>query len=136
LPRKIVLSTDEAYLLAEKLKETQSRKLSRRLLALSLRHYGYPIGHIARLTGVSARTVSGWLDQYLKGGFEALLALSYPEQRNSRLAGQQGAIRAFFQARPQASIQDLQAWLREEAGVEVEYSWLCRYLARRGLRKA
>ena len=40
---KIRLSTEEAYILADKMQEIQNKKLSRRLLAISLRHYGYKV---------------------------------------------------------------------------------------------
>ena len=130
---KIRLSTEESYQLADRMNEVGSKKLSRRLLAVSLRHYGYPIREIALLTGVSEKTVTSWLKAFLAGGFDELLQLHYPKRKGSKLAPYESAIRQYRAQHPEARLEDLQAWLKNQHGVEVEYSWLYRYLERHGL---
>ena len=131
---RVRLTTDQSYELADKLQAIEDRKLTRRLLAISLRHYGYPVKEIARLTGVSSKTVTTWIRLFLHGGFDELLALRYPAKRDSRLAPYEAAISAFWQAHPKATLADLQQWLREQHQVTVEYSWLYRYLEAHHLR--
>ncbi len=125
---KIHLSTDEAYELADRMQGIDNKKLSRRLLAISLRHYGYPVKQIALLTGVSAKTVTGWFRMFVNGGFDELLKLEYPKNRGSMLEAHQEAIRGFWEERSGATLEELQTWLKEERNIEVEYSWLYRYL--------
>jgi transposase len=132
---KIRLSTEQSYQLADQMNQVSSKKLSRRLLAISLRHYGYPIHDIALLTGVSEKTVTAWIKAFLAGGFEQLLHLQYPKRRDSKLAPHEEAIRAYQAQHPQARIEDLQQWLATEHGLQVEYSWLYRYLERHDLWK-
>lgn len=130
---KIRLTTEESYQLADKMNEVGSKKLSRRLLAISLRHYGYPIKEIALLTGVSEKTVTAWIKDFLAGGFDRLLQLHYPKRKQSKLAPFEAAIRQYRAQHPEARLEDLQAWLKVVHGVEVEYSWLYRYLERHEL---
>lgn len=125
---KIRLSTEETYLLADYMQAATQKRQSRRLLAISLRHYGYAVEDIAKLTGVSARTVTNWFKRYLDGGLEALLTFDYPKDRNSKLSPLVPQIVAFWRSYPQAQIKDLQAWLLQAHQVEVEHSWLYRYL--------
>lgn len=125
---KIHLSTEQTYLLAEKMQQAGSKKLSRRLLAISLRHFGYKIKDISLLTGVSEKTVTAWIRLFLDGGFDALLEKHYTPNRNSRLLPYQEEIRRYRKIHPHAKLEDLQQWLKEKFQVEVEYSWLYRYV--------
>ncbi len=125
---RIKLSTEESYFLADKMQTVANKKLSRRLLAISLRHYGYSVRQVALLTGVSTKTVSGWLKLFVEEGFDGLLSLNYPKERNSRLQPYQSQIQEFWEEHPEATLQQLQAWLKNEHQLEVEYSWLYRYL--------
>ncbi|MEM9984859.1 MAG: helix-turn-helix domain-containing protein [Bacteroidota bacterium] len=124
----IKLSTEESYFLADKMQTVANKKLSRRLLAISLLHYGYSVRQVALLTGVSTKTVSGWLKLFVEEGFDGLLSLHYPKERNSRLQPYQSQIQQFWVDHPDATLQQLQAWLKEKHRLEVEYSWLYRYL--------
>ncbi len=135
MSHKIRLSLEETYLLADKMAQTRNKKLSRRLLAVSLRHFGYKVKEISPIVGASERTVSKWLGLFLEGSFDALLEQHYSPDKGSVLQPHQGAIKAFWQAKPNATLQELQQWLASECGVEVEYSWLFRYLERHGLGK-
>lgn len=125
---KIRLSTEETYRLADLMQSVKQKRQSRRLLAISLRHYGYKISAIATLTGVSSRSVTHWLKRYTEGGLEALLEFDYPRDRDSRLRPLVPAIVRYWQVHPAAKIKDLQAWLEVEHQVSVEHSWLYRYL--------
>lgn len=128
MSQKVKLSTEETYILADKMKSIEDKKLSRRLLAISLRHYGYKIKDISTLTGVSKRTVSTWISMFLKGGFEALLTLHYPERELSRLSPYKEAIKRYRADHPEATLKEVQEWLLSRHQVSVEYSWLSRYI--------
>ncbi|MEO0472554.1 MAG: helix-turn-helix domain-containing protein [Bacteroidota bacterium] len=125
---KIQLSTEEAYILADKMQEIQNKKLSRRLLAISLRHYGYKVKEISPLVGASEKTVTNWMKLFLEGGFDRLLSLQYATDRNSKLRPYQEHIRQYRKAHPQADLQELHAWLKAEHQLVVEFSWLYRYV--------
>lgn len=133
MSHKIHLSLEEAYLLADRMAATKNKKLSRRLLAVSLRHFGYKIKDIAPITGVSERTVSKWMKLYLESGLDGLLEQHYPTERGSVLQPHKEAIRQYWIDHPDSLLEDLQSWLATEKQVEVEYSWLYRYLERNGL---
>lgn len=135
MSHKIHLSLEETYQLADRMERTNNRKLSRRLLAISLRHFGYKVKDIAAIAGVSERTVTKWLKLYLEGGLDALMEQHYPSDRGSVLAPHQEAIIQYMQNHPKARLEELQQWLKAEKGVEVEYSWLYRYLERKGIWK-
>jgi len=130
---KVNLSTEESYILADKMKEINNKKLSRRLLAISLRHFGYKVKDICLIVGVSEKTLTTWIKLFLEGGFDRLLELNYPEKRKSKLTPYEAAIRTYRKEYPNARLEDLQEWLRSEQGVEVEYSWLYRYIERHSL---
>ncbi|WNJ17479.1 helix-turn-helix domain-containing protein [Pontibacter sp. G13] len=125
---RIRLTTDQTYQLADLMQETQSKKLSRRLLALSLRHYGYPVHQIAKMIGVSEKTITNWMKQFLEGGFEGLLSLHYPKNKGSKVAPYLDRIQVWKETHPEGTLLELQAWLRDTHHLEVEYSWLYRYL--------
>ena len=133
MSQKVSLSTEETYLLADYMQELTNQKASRRLLAISLRHFGYKIKDIALIIGVSEKSISNWIKLFLKGGFEALLERHYPKRRNSKIAPYEDKIRKYRAANPDARLVDLQSWLKSECQLEVEYSWLYRYLERHQL---
>ena len=110
------------------MQELGEHRDSKRLLAISLRHFGYKVKDIALLTGRSEKTVTNWIKLFLEGGFEQLLAHHYPKDRGSRLSPYKAAIRQYRRNHPRHKLEDLQQWLKEEHGVEVEYSWLFRYI--------
>ena len=130
---KVNLTTEETYILSDKMKEITDKKRSRRLLAISLRHFGYKIKDISLITGVSEKTVTSWIKMFLDGGFDALIKLDYKPRFNSKLAPYQEAIRQYRNENPDALLADLQLWLKETHDVEVEYSWLYRYIERHQL---
>ncbi|MCB0837965.1 MAG: hypothetical protein KDD63_13700 [Bacteroidetes bacterium] len=127
------LSTEETYILADKMQEITSKKLSRRLLAVSLRHFGYKMKDIALIAGVSEKTVTTWIKMFIEGGFDLLLTQNYSKDRNSKLTQYKDAIRGYREENPDAKLIDLQNWLLESYGVEVEQSWLFRYMENHNL---
>ncbi|MDX2247919.1 MAG: hypothetical protein SF052_14130 [Bacteroidia bacterium] len=130
---KIRLSTEQTYILSEKMQQAASKKQSRRLFAISLRHFGYKIKDISLLTGASEKTVTTWIRLFLAGGFDALLEMNYARDRDSRLRPYKEDIRQFRQTHPKATIEDLQQWLKESFNLKIEYSWLYRYVENHGL---
>ena len=128
MSRRVSLSTEETYELAERMESMGNSKLTRRLLAISLRHFGYKILTISAILKVSERSVSTWIRTFNEGGFDALLETHYQQNRDSKLRPYQEDIRAYRLEHPEARLEDIQAWLAQEKGVEVEASWLFRYI--------
>lgn len=127
MSNQVSLSTEETYILADLMKEISDKRLNRRLLCVSLRHYGYRIREISLILGVSERTISGWISRFLAGGFDELLTRQYVRVRESKLNAHRPAIAAYLRAHPQASVRELQEWLAAR-GVGVNHSWLYRWL--------
>lgn len=127
MSQHVSLSTEETYVLADLMNEIPDKRLNRRLLCISLRHFGYKIKEISIILEVSERTISGWIKLFLAGGFDELLELRYAGTRDSRLNAVRGALTAYLAENPQASVRDIQLWLAQE-GVEISHSWLFRWL--------
>jgi transposase len=77
----------------------------------------------ARLLGVERNTVGRWLSTYEQGGLEALLAVYIP---TGKVAAVEGANLAQLQqalAQPQGfgSYGEIQTWLVQTLGIEMEY---------------
>jgi len=132
---KIRLSTQQSYELADHMNAISNKKLLRRLLAISLRHYGYPVKEIAALTGVSTKTITNWMKIFVEKGFEGLLETHYPKRRDSILQPYEAVIRSFFESNPKGRVEDLQAYLLEKHDIKVEYSWLYRYITLHELKE-
>lgn len=115
------------------MQQAGGKKQSRRLLAISLRHFGYKIKDISLLTDASEKTVTTWIRLFIDGGFDALTEKRYPKNRDSRLLPYQEEIRRYRKIYPKAKLEDLQQWLKEKFQIEVEYSWLYRYVENHGL---
>ncbi|MEM7659190.1 MAG: helix-turn-helix domain-containing protein, partial [Bacteroidota bacterium] len=95
MSRRVSLSTEETYELAERMEAVGSSKLTRRLLAISLRHFGYKIKAISGILNVSERSISTWIKTFNEGGFDGLLETHYQRNRNSKLQPYQEDIRAY-----------------------------------------
>lgn len=132
---RIRLTLSQKYELADRLKATNSKKLTKRLLSISLRHYGYKISDIAKIQGVSERTVSSWVQMFLKGGFDQLLSLNYESTKPSRLDPYIDDIKNWRQQNPDKTLEELQQYLKDSFQMEVEYSWLYRFVKKRELWK-
>ena len=124
----VKLTTEETYILADKMQEITNKKLSKRLLAVSLRHFGYKVKAIALIAGVSEKTITTWIKLFLEGGFDLLLNQNYSRDRDSKLTPFKDNIRQYRIENPNNLLQDLQKWLKETHQVEVELSWLFRYI--------
>ncbi len=127
MSQHVSLSTEETYVLADLMNEISDKRLNRRLLCISLRHFGYKVAEISILLGVSERTISGWIKLFLAGGFDKLLELRYAGTRDSRLNEVRGKLSTYLAANPKANVRDIQFWLAQE-GVEISHSWLYRWL--------
>ena len=127
MSQKVSLSTEETYILADLMKSITDKRLNRRLLCISLRHYGYRIREISIILGVSERAISGWISRFLAGGFDALLATNYHRVRNSMLNAHRSEIIAYLAAHPEANVRDVQQWLADRGQV-IDHSWLYRWL--------
>lgn len=128
MAHKIRLTLDQQYELADLMQTHKGKKLSRRLLAISLRHFGYTIKEISLLTHVSERTVTNWMKLFAEGGFESLLTLQYKGTPHSKLDPFKAHIQTFLESYPNASIKDLHRFLQKEYQLKVDYSWLYRYV--------
>ncbi len=124
----IRLTTDQQYQLADLMQTHKDKRQSRRLLAISLRHFGYSIKEIGLLTHVSDRTVSSWMKLFYEGGFDALLELKHKGNPDSKLTAYHSHIKAFFAHQEGASLKALHTHLVEEHQLSVDYSWLTRYM--------
>ncbi len=88
----------------------------RKMEALWLKSQGLAHQEIARLAGVSGKTLRSYLQEYVEGGITRLKELRF-RQPQSELVAHQKAIVAYFQARPPASINEAIDAIRELTGL-------------------
>jgi len=81
-----------------------------------LKAQGLPQVEIARLAGVSRRTVARYLDDYLAGGVAQLRQLSF-HCPQSDLVQHQGELEAYFLENPPASVAQAQQAIEHLTGI-------------------
>lgn len=125
---KVELTEEENEKLAFLLKSIKDPKLYRRLLAISLRNKNYSFKEICVILQVSHKTATEWVKLFLDEQFEGLLTLNYSQNRTSKLDPYLSSIQAFVESYPDAKLKDIHHYISTELAVEVDRSWLYRYL--------
>jgi transposase len=100
---KLTFSPAEARVLARERFHHPHPHVRRKMEALWLKSQGLAHQEIARLAGVSGKTLRSYLQEYVEGGVTRLKELRF-RQPQSELVAHQEAIVTYFQAHPPASI--------------------------------
>ena len=113
---KLTFSPAEARVLARERFHHPHPHVRRKMEALCLKSQGLAHQEIARLAGVSGKTLRSYLQEYVEGGVTRLKELRF-RQPQSELVAHQEAIVTYFQAHPPASINEAIDAIRELTGL-------------------
>lgn len=130
---KINLSPEEENQLQKYKKQTRDGKIFRRLLCVEMKNKGYLHDEIASFCGVCRDTLTDWLQLFETGGFEALCNLNYEGRRRSKLDQYTEELKDYIQKEHPSRLIDIQRYIKENHGIEVEESWLWRWCKKKSL---
>jgi len=89
---------------------------------------------VARLAGVSTKTVCRYVKRYKRGGIEALKKSEY-RGRESELNKHAGTLKEYFEKNPPSTVKQAQAAIEKLTGIRRGYSQVRAFLKRLGLRR-
>lgn len=109
-------------------------RVQRKIEVLWLLSQGLNRTEVARLAGVSTKTVRRYLKRYKHGGLEALTKSQY-RGRESELNEHAETLKEYFEKNPPATVKQAQAAIEKLTGIRREYSQVRDFLKRLGLRR-
>jgi len=109
-------------------------RVQRKMEVLWLVSQGLNRAEVARLAGVSTKTVRRYLKQYNKGGIEALKRSQYRVPQ-SELAPYAETLKEYFANHPPSTVKEAQAAIEKLTGVRREETQVRAFLKRLGLRR-
>jgi len=109
-------------------------QVQRKMEVLWLVSQGLSRAEVARLAGVSAKTVRRYVKRFKRGGIEALKKSPY-RGRQSELNEHAGTLKEYFEKNPPATVKQAQAAIERLTGIRREYSQVRAFLKRLGLRR-
>jgi|SRR3989339_238733 len=128
MTQKIFLTDDQKEDLKKRLKNETNVKIWRRLKCIDMKINEYKHKEIASLLDVTLDTITDWLFLFTEGGFDELCKLNYDGRRVSRLEKYKKEIEEKIEIDIVPNVNALQFWLKEEYKIEIEHSWLYRWL--------
>ena len=128
MTQKIFLTEEQKKELKQRLKNEPNVKIWRRLKCIDLKINGYKHKEISLFLDVTVDTITDWIFLYSEGGFDELCKLNYDGRRVSVLEKYKNQIEEKIEIDIVPTVNALQYWLKEEHQVEIEHSWLYRWL--------
>lgn len=107
--------------------------VQRKMEVLWLKHHGETHQRIARLAGISRRTVQRYLNAFLRGGLEEVRRCPWHGQR-SALEDHRASLDDHFRQQPPRSVRDAQEIIRQRTGLRRGLTQVRRFLHRLGLQ--
>lgn len=123
----IKLTKEDQNQLKELLKTTGQSKILKRYQCIHFKHQGLANKQIAALLCVHIDTITDWIKIFNSKGLKGLGELSYEGRRTSQLEEYKDDIKAYVDENIVSNIKELQSYILEKYGVEIEHSWLFRY---------
>jgi transposase len=121
--------TDQELVDLKRIKrEVKDSKILRRYQCLHMLHTGMKRQDVAELLDVYADTITDWVKIYKSVGLVALGNLKYDGRRPSVLDAHKETIKSYIKSTSVNTISQLQDYLKTELNIEIEHSWLSRYL--------
>jgi len=108
-------------------------RVQRKMEVLWLVSEGLSRAEVARLAGVSTKTVRRYVKRYKRGGIEALKKSEY-RGRASELNEHAETLKEYFEKHPPATVKQAQAAIEKLTGIRREYSQVRAFLKRLGMR--
>jgi transposase len=125
---RINLSGEELIELKRIKREVKDSKLLRRYQCLHMLHTGMKRQDIAELLDVYIDTVTDWVKLYQTAGLPGMGELKYEGRRPSVLDAHKDTIKTHIQTCCINTVSQLRDYLQTNLQIEVEHSWLSRYL--------
>ena len=133
---KIYLTTEEETEIKKVVRENQNRKnILKRAYCILLKNEGQKNENITKLLGIHEDTIADWTKIFLEKDLDGLLKYKYSERRKSKLHPYKGKIKRMASAKRVKTIEQLQLKVKENLGIEIEYSWFYRYCKKYGIYK-
>jgi transposase len=133
MTQEIKLNKTQELELKERLKNERDSKIWRRLKCINLKQKGLKHKEIAQILDVTIDTITDWLFIFTEGGFNELCKLNYEGRRASVLEKHKASIEEKIDKDTPPTVKYLQHWLKEDFDIEIEHSWLSRWLKKNKL---
>jgi len=130
---KLNITKDQIEELRAIQKKTTNVKIYKRLQCLLFISKEYSKSEIADVLDVSNNTITTWIKIFSKGGLELLTTLDYKNRKRSKLFDIKEDIRKYIKAELPSKVAQVQDWIRRNYDIEIEHSWLYRYLKKNSI---
>ena len=108
-------------------------KILRRYQCIWFAHEKFPKKEIASLLAVNIDTVTDWIKLFNKNGLKGLRELQYEGRRPSSLDTVKVELLKHIQTESVSKLSELQYYLKSKHSIEIEHSWLSRYLKKNSI---
>ena len=109
-------------------------RVQRKMEVLWLVSQGLGLSEGARLAGVSVKTVRRYIEQYQRGGIEALKQSLYRVPQ-SELDQHAETLKEYFEKDPPSTVKEAQAAIEKLTGIRREETQVRAFLKRLGMRR-
>ncbi len=134
---RVFLSAEQEAEIKNIIRENQKRKnILKRAYCILLKNEGQKNENITQLLGIHEDTIADWTKIFLMRGMDGLLKYRYSDRRKSKLHPYKGRIKRMAEGKRVKTIEQLQYKVKENLGIEIEYSWFYRYCKKYGIYKA
>lgn len=130
---QVNLNSEELVELKLIKREVKDAKILKRYQCLHMLHTGMKRQDIAELLGVYVDTITDWVKLYQLVGLSGMSTLNYAGRRPSALDEYKEIIKEHIKTAPVNTIAELQDYLRTDLQLEIEHSWLSRYLKKNSI---
>ena len=126
--------TDKEITVLNKLRKVEKDgKLLRRYQCIWFAHEKYPKKEIAKMLAVNIDTVTDWIKLFIKNRFNGLSTFHYDGRRPSSLDLVKDSLLKHIKDVPVSKLSELQQYLKADHGIDIEHSWLSRYLKKNSI---
>ena len=108
-------------------------KILRRYQCIWFAHEKFPKKEIASLLAVNIDTVTDWIKLFNKNGLKGLRELQYEGRRPSSLDAVKVELLKHIKTESISKLSELQYYLKSKHSIEIEHSWLSRYLKKNSI---
>ena len=108
-------------------------KILRRYQCIWFAHEKIPKKEIASLLAVNIDTVTDWIKLFNKNGLKGLRELQYDDRRPSSLDVVKAELLKHIKTESISKLSELQHYLKSKHSIEIEHSWLSRYLKKNSI---
>lgn len=130
---QVNLSSEELVELKSIKRGVKDSKILKRYQCLHMLHTGMKRQDIAELLDVYVDTITDWVKLYQLVGLSGMGNLKYAGRRPSVLDEHKEVIREHIRTASVNTVAQLQDYLRTDLQLEIEHSWLSRYLKKNSI---